>query len=413
MTTRRRRGEDGISFEHRGPCRDPQRHRHCPGLWRGEITIGYTGDGKRTRRKVSGTTKAAVVDKLRDLHLQLDKGITPKPGYTHYTLRQAADDWLAHGLEGRSPKTIKKNQNVLEPILTVIGARKLRDLTAADVRQALAAMAAGYSTAAVTMGHLALKRAIRHAEANDLISRNVATLADTPKGQEGRPSKSLTLDQAIAVINAAAILPVMELRPGLKDVRRPAALMHAYIVLSLLAGIRTEEARALRWQHVDLDGDPAASPPVPPHVAVWRSVRAHGETKTERSRRTLALPQLAVQALRALRETQADERLTAGHDWQDTGLVFTTHHGIALDAGNVRKMFKRVCYEAGIGDTWTPRELRTSFVSLMSHRGVSIEEIARLVGHTSTRTTEIVYRRELRPVITTGAEIMDQLFTGT
>jgi hypothetical protein len=47
----------------------------------------------------------------------------------------------------------------------------------------------------------------------------------------------------------------------------------------------------------------------------------------------------------------------------------------------------------------------------MSHRGVSIEEIARLVGHASTRTTEIVYRRELRPVITTGAEIMDQLFT--
>jgi integrase len=412
MTTRRRRGEDGISFEHRGPCHDPHRHRHCPGLWRGELTLGYTGDGKRQRRKVSGKTKAAVVDKLRDLHTQLDKGVTPKAGYTHYTVRQAAQDWLAHGLDGRSPKTVTKNQNVLEPILTVIGARKLRDLTAADVRQALAAMAAGYSTAAVSMGHLALKRAIRHAEANDLVSRNVATLADTPKGQEGRPSKSLTLDQAAAVITAARTQPVMELRPGLKDVRRPAALMHAYIVLSLLSGIRTEEARALRWAHVDLDGDQAASLPVPPHVAVWRSVRVHGETKTERSRRTLGLPAAAVQALRTLRESQAEERLAAGDGWQHTGLVFTNHLGAALDAGNVRKMFKRVCTEAGIGDGWTPRELRTSFVSLLSHRGVSIEEIARLVGHASTRTTEIVYRRELRPVITTGAEIMDELFTG-
>ena len=54
--------------------------------------------------------------------------------------------------------------------------------------------------------------------------------------------------------------------------------MHAYIVLSLLCGLRTEEARALRWAHVHLDGDPEARPPVPPHVAVWRSVRAHGET---------------------------------------------------------------------------------------------------------------------------------------
>ena len=88
----------------------------------------------------------------------------------------------------------------------------------------------------------------------------------------------------------------------------------------------------------------------------------------------------------------------------------TTHRGTALDAGSVRKMFKRVCTAAGTADSWTPRELRTSFVSLMSHRGVSIEEIAHLVGHASTRTTEVVYRRELRPVITTGAEIMEDVF---
>jgi integrase len=215
------------------------------------------------------------------------------------------------------------------------------------------------------------------------------------------------------VHSAAATLPVMELRPGLKDVRRPAELMHAYITLSLLCGLRTEEARALRWAHVDLDGDPAARPPVPRHVAVWRSVRAHGETKTERSRRTLGLPHMAVQALRGWADSQAGGRPPAGEGWQDTGLVFTSHHGAALDAGNVRKMFKRICTEAGAGDGWTPRELRTTFVSLMSHQGVAIEEIARLVGHATTRTTEIVYRRELRPVITTGAEIMDQLFTGT
>jgi integrase len=263
------------------------------------------------------------------------------------------------------------------------------------------------------MGHLALKRAIRHAESNDLVSRNVAALVDTPKGQEGRPSKSLTLDEAVAVITAARTLPVMELHPGLKDVRRPGALMHAYIVLSLLCGVRTEEARALRWQHVDLDGYPAARLPVPPHVAVWRSVRVHGVTKTERSRRTLGLPQLAVEALRELLHSQADERLLDGERWQDTELVFTTHLGRALDAGDVRKMFKRVCIAAGIGDGWTPRELRTSFVSLMSHHGVSIEEIARVVGHASTRTTEVVYRRELRPVITTGAGIMDEVFAKT
>jgi hypothetical protein len=57
---------------------------------------------------------------------------------------------VANGLDGRSAKTVKKNQNVLEPILKVIGTRKLRQLAAADVRQALAKMAAAYSSAAVT-----------------------------------------------------------------------------------------------------------------------------------------------------------------------------------------------------------------------------------------------------------------------
>jgi integrase len=408
MTTRRRRGEDGISFEHRGPCRDPQRHRHCPGLWRGEVSLGYTEGAKRNRRKVSGTTKAAVVDKLRELHKELDQGIVPKTGYANYTVRQAAEDWLANGLDGRAAKTIKKNQNVLEPILKVIGSRRLRELTAGDVRQASSKMAADYSSAAVTMGHLALKRAIRHAEANDLVARNVATLVETPKGQEGPRRSPSPWNRLWRSSQLPGLCPPSS--PGLKDVRRPTALMYAYIVLSLLVGVRTEEARALRWQYVNLDGDPDLEPPVPPHVAVWRSVRVHGETKTERSRRTLGLPQMAVEALRALRESQARERALAGEQWQDIGLVFTTHLGTAVDAGNVRKMFKRVCKAAGIGDGWTPRELRTSFVSLMSHRGVSIEEIARLAGHASTRTTEVVYRRELRPVITTGAEIMDEVF---
>ena len=91
--------------------------------------------------------------------------------------------------------------------------------------------------------------------------------------------------------------------------------------------------------------------------------------------------------------------------------MFCTSVGTPLDAANVRRAFKKVTKAAGLGENWTPRELRTSFVSLMSDSGVPVEEIARLVGHTSSRTTEVVYRRELRPVITTGAEVMDKILS--
>ena len=63
---------------------------------------------------------------------------------------------------------------------------------------------------------------------------------------------------------------------------------------------------------------------------------------------------MAVDALRAWADSQAEEQLAAGDDWQDTGLGSTSHLGAALDAGNVRKMFKRICTGAGIGMAGAP-----------------------------------------------------------
>ncbi|OLE22693.1 MAG: site-specific integrase [Actinobacteria bacterium 13_1_20CM_3_71_11] len=181
-------------------------------------------------------------------------------------------------------------------------------------------------------------------------------------------------------------------------------------MLSLLTGARTEELRALTWARVDLDGEPDADPPVPPHIEVWRSVRAGGDTKTKKSRRTLALPKRCVDALHRHRRLQDRKREQAGRLWQNTDLVFCTGHGEPLLAGNVRRTFRRLCRKAGIGDDWTPRELRHSFVSLLSDSGVPLEAIADLCGHSGTTVTEKVYRHQLRPVLLGGAIAMDKIF---
>jgi integrase len=57
----------------------------------------------------------------------------------------------------------------------------------------------------------------------------------------------------------------------------------------------------------------------------------------------------------------------------------------------------------------TSRELRHSFVSLLSNSGVRIEDIAELCGHAGTRVTEAVYRHQLRPVLLNGAVVMDKI----
>jgi site-specific recombinase XerD len=151
---------------------------------------------------------------------------------------------------------------------------------------------------------------------------------------------------------------------------------------------------------------------MPPHVEVWRSVRVGGDTKTKKSRRTLAVPEDVVTVLREHRERQVviRARAEAKDKWTEHNLVFCTRYGDELTAQSVRRTLAVALRLAGLPVMWTPRELRHSFVSLMSAHGATIELIAHLVGHTTTATTETVYRHELRPVITEGADIIGKVF---
>src|SRR5690348_13270926 len=151
-TARRRgHGEDAIYF-------DAAKNRYV-----GAISVGFGPDGKRIRRKDRGLHTSAT-----------------------YTVRQAVDDWLEGGLPGRSERTRSIYHEALKPLLEHIGLKPLRELTARDVRRGLEALSGKVSTRYLQMARAALARAIRYAEAHDLVGRNVATLVDNPTGQVGQ-----------------------------------------------------------------------------------------------------------------------------------------------------------------------------------------------------------------------------------
>jgi integrase len=288
-SARRGHGEDSIYW-------DASRNRYI-----GAVDPGFSPAGTRIRKKVSGKTKVEVRGKLRELHKELDAGLRPR---RRYTVSDALEDWLAHGTDGLSARTLTLYRGTIAKALDEEpGAVRLTELTAPDVQGALASLASRLSTRTVQIARNVLVRAIRHAERDDLVGRNVAALVDPPKGQQaGRPSKSLTLGQAAALLAAAQ-----------------GTSLEAYIVLSLLSGVRTEEARALRWDHVVawVDGQwrpvsEAGFDHEQVAVFVWRAERAGGDTKTAKSRRTLALPRRCAEALREHRVRQAKDRLSAG-----------------------------------------------------------------------------------------------------
>ncbi|MEU5874263.1 site-specific integrase [Glycomyces sp. NPDC047369] len=365
--------------------------------WIGSISLGTKPDGTRNRPKVRGATKKEVRDKLKELKDDFDDGIDLGE---KYTVAQACGDFLKGGTRGLVPATVTELRLHIEKwIIPHLGAAKLKQLTADDIDAWLDVMAAHLASSSVKRRLGTLRRVIRHAEARNRVRRNVAALVKAPKGKEGRPSKALTLPQGKAILTASRGRPI-----------------YAYIALSLFTGVRTEEARPLEWAHVHLN--PVAGQEcscggvheetLPPHVEVWRSVRDGGDTKTVKSRRTIALPAFIVKILAAHRDAQRAFR--AKHGWKCEGIVyvFGTRYDTVQQAQVIRDQFRAVVAKAGIPGSWTPRELRHSFVSLMSDKGATLELIADLVGHASTTTTATVYRHQLRPVMTRGAELLDQ-----
>lgn len=384
MAKRRSRGDGGLSW-------DNSRQR-----WVASLTVGYTPAGKRVVRRARGRTKTEAKNKLDRLVRDHADGTLTESG--NLTVAGAVDDWLAYGLAGRAESTKENRRIMVEThVKPFLGARKLRELTAEDVDKWLADRAMVLSTSTLQRVRSLLSQVIARAQARDKVKRNVVLLCACPVGLGGRPSKALTLTQAEELLKAATQFQTSAIR--------------AYVVVSLLTGGRTEEMRALTWDNVDLVGAPDANPPIPASIRVWRSIRVSGDTKTRLSRRTLAMPQRCVDVLTEHREVQAIARKRAGESWQDLNLVFSTRKGGELAAGNVRRAFRLIAETAGLEPKeWTPRELRHSFVSLLSDSGVPIEHISRLVGHKGTGVTELIYRHQITPVMVEGATAMNDLF---
>ena len=141
-----------------------------------------------------------------------------------------------------------------------------------------------------------------------------------------------------------------------------------------------------------------------PAIYIIKAARHSGMTKGEDgsssgSRRAIALPQSAVEALRRHRVAQTKDRLAAGSGWHDNGLVFTTLDGREVDQRYFRKS-TGACSGRPVSRTRgrVPYEMRHSYASMGSYAGLSNDTMADLMGHRRTSTFEMVYKHDIRPV---------------
>jgi site-specific recombinase XerD len=121
-----------------------------------------------------------------------------------------------------------------------------------------------------------------------------------------------------------------------------------------------------------------------------------GATKAH-SDRVFKMPLVVLDALKAHKTQQAEERLAAPA-WEDHGLVFCNSIGRPLDPSNLRRDLTQRCEEAGV-ERICPYELRHSTASLLVDKGLPLEEVSDLLGHKDVRMLAQVYRHRTKRVV--------------
>jgi integrase len=339
------------------------------GRWVG-ATYADTNTGGRKRVVVYGQTRAEARKKLGELQRELDAGTLVS--VENWTVKAYLEHWLESVVKpNRAPKTYQGYELVVRlHIGPRIGNRKLRTLTVRDVRlwcQHLAA--AGMQRRGVQFAHAVLRAGLQNAMRDELLTRNVAKLVQIP-APEYVVGQGLKPDEARKLLAASR-----------------SERLHALYVLALYLGLRRGELLGLQWEHVDLDAETL-------HVA--QSLQRVGgrlqlkAPKTRKSRRTVPLPPPVVEALKAHRIAQGKERLAAGPDWQDRGMVFASAVGTPMEPDNLRRSWYRV---RKVLPEPLPRfhDLRHTCVTLLLTEGVAPHIVQEIVGHSAIDVTMTIY----------------------
>lgn len=423
---RRGRGEGGIS-------------RRRDGRWVARVDLGWEG-GRRRRKAVYGRTRREAADKLTTLlrsaksgHVVLDE---------RETVAQFLVRWLDHKrarLRSRAWQTYE--QSVRIHLMPGIGKVPLTKLTPAHLdawfRQH---QESGASARNIRYARTVLRAALSQAQKWRLVTDNVASLVEVPRHQP-KEIHPLTPDQARALLGAAA------------DHRR----LNGLVSVATALGLRLGEALGLRWADVDLNasilrvrqslersgGDSAArrsliakrrelkariaAAPARSNSrrelraqlealhAEWRKVRTTlrtAEPKSVRSRRTVRMPSVVVSALRSHRTRQLEDRMAAGIEWTDSGLVFTSPIGTALDPRNVTREFRGLLESASL-PAIRFHDLRHTAATLLLAQGVDPRTIMETLGHSQISLTMNTYSHVLPALQANAAARMDAVLKGS
>lgn len=316
------------------------------------VAVRDPGGKRRVKYFRSEPTRAEVKDAIREM----------TRANTSADTRLTVGRHLAGWLETMRPPRVRPSTWVSYELhvkhLGDLSAIPLARLTPNDVRNHMRAMAeSGHAPRSVAYSLTVLRMALKAAERDRLVTRNVALDVDPPKVERKEP-RILTAEEARLVVKEGKPL----------------------WVLLVTTGLRLGEALALRWRDLG-PGTVTVTGGLRP---IDRRFREKGsprlqrvDVKTAAGRRTVSLP-VALQL-----ERPKVENLE--------GYVFSTPAGAPLDPREVSRDWEELRKRLGISEDVTIHNLRHTAVSLALAGGAGIDDVKRMVGHSSIAMTSDTY----------------------
>ncbi|WP_241777914.1 site-specific integrase [Streptomyces sp. CT34] len=303
------------------------------------------------------------------------------------TVNEWLDRWLAMKADDLEETTIYNYTITLDRVRGKLGKIPLQDLTEEHVEEwrdwALAhgrvrGKRAGtpLGVTSVDMSLARLKEALGRAVTRRLVYVNVAAHVTIPRRARKEERK-----------NKEEVQPwnVQEVQKFIHGIR--GERLYAALLLSLM-GLRPAEVCGLRWEDVDLEN--ATIDIANTRTMMGNRYVVEKDTKSLAGERALPLPAPVLDALKAFRALQVEERLALGEAYVVSGYVLVHETGVAFTIKQLRRRAYRLMQLLGLRRVRLYLA-RAACFTYLANRGVPDHILARWAGHKNVKTTKRWY----------------------
>lgn len=359
--------------------------------WAVIIELGRDPETGKRRQKwhtVKGTKRDAEKELARLVNaLNTGRYVAP----SKLTLADYLQQWLTdYAGPNTAPRTRQGYEiNIRRHIVPCLGRTELAKLKPVQIQGLYTRLlAGGLSPKTIRYVHTTLHGALKRAVQWDLLPRNPAEAVEPPK----------LVRHELTVLDPAG---VQSLLAGLDGHR-----LRLPVLLAVTTGLRRGELLGLTWSQVDLAAGVA-------HITqslggTQAGMPIYSTTKTPRSRRAIALPGLAVQALHHQRRQQEEYRKFLGSQYRDYGLVICLEDGRAWDLSNFEHTFRRKMDNLGFAGIRF-HDLRHTHATLMLQAGVHPKIVSERLGHSQIAITMDTYSHVMPQMQREAAGQIDRL----